>query len=174
MLSLFSIPYLRMRKQIANLITESRLLCSIFLLFCPVFSVRFSVLYLYCGFTDMVDGTVARKTNAAGAFGAKLDTAADLAFLTAALVKFLPVVSLPKWIWIWIGIIGWMKISCVAAGIVSGKKEILPHTVMNKVTGLLLFLLPMTLPFPVFPYSSVIVCATATFAALQEWFLRKK
>ena len=122
----------------------------------------------------MVDGTVARKTNAAGAFGAKLDTAADLAFLTAALVKVLPVVSLPKWIWIWIGIIGWMKISCVAAGIVSGKKEILPHTVMNKVTGLLLFLLPMTLPFSVFPYSSIIVCLTASFAALQEWFLRKK
>ncbi|MBQ1170728.1 MAG: CDP-alcohol phosphatidyltransferase family protein [Oscillospiraceae bacterium] len=163
-----------MRKQIANFLTGSRLLCSIFLLFFPVFSVGFSALYLFCGFTDMVDGTVARKTNAASAFGAKLDTAADLAFLTAATVKILPVVSLPIWIWIWIGMIGWMKISGITAGIVSGKKEILPHTVMNKVTGLLLFLLPMTLPFSVFPYSSIIVCLTASFAALQEWFLRKK
>ena len=160
-----------MRKQIANLLTGSRLFCSVVLLFCPVFTVGFSVLYLYCGFTDMVDGTVARKTNAASEFGAKLDTAADMVFLTAALVKILPSVSLPLWMWIWIGLIGLMKISSIAAAVVSGKKEILPHTVMNKVTGLLLFLLPMMRPFSVFHDCSIIVCIIATFAALQERYL---
>ena len=160
-----------MRKQIANLLTGSRLFCSVVLLFFPVFTVGFSFLYLYCGFTDMVDGTVARKTNAASEFGAKLDTAADMAFLAAALVKILPSVSLPLWMWIWIGLIGLMKISSIAAAVVSGKKEILPHTVMNKVTGLLLFLLPMTLPFSVFRDCSIIVCIIATFAALQERYL---
>jgi CDP-diacylglycerol--glycerol-3-phosphate 3-phosphatidyltransferase len=157
-----------MRKQIANLLTASRLFCSFLLLFCPVFSVAFSALYLFCGFTDMVDGTIARKTNAVSEFGAKLDTVADIAFLTAALAKILPVVSLPKWIWIWIGLIGLIKISTIAAAMVSGKKEILPHTVMNKVSGLLLFLLPMTLPYPAFYDCSIIVCVIATFAALQE------
>ena len=119
----------------------------------------------------MVDGTIARKTNAVSEFGAKLDTAADIAFLTAALVKILPAVSLPKWIWIWIGLIGLIKISTIAAAMVSGKKEILPHTVMNKVSGLLLFLLPMTLPYSVFHDCSIIVCVIATFAALQERYL---
>lgn len=157
-----------MRKQIANLLTASRLFCSFLLLFCPVFSVAFSALYLFCGFTDMVDGTIARKTNAVSEFGAELDTAADIGFLTAALVKILPAVSLPKWIWIWIGLIGLIKISSIAATMVSGKKEILPHTVMNKVSGLLLFLLPMTLPYSVFHDCSIIVCIITTFAALQE------
>ena len=119
----------------------------------------------------MVDGTIARKNNAASEFGAKLDTAADIAFLTAALVKILPAVSLPKWIWIWIGLIGLIKISTITAAMVSGKKEISPHTVMNKVTGLLLFLLPMTLPLSAFYDCSIIVCVIATFAALQERYL---
>ena len=160
-----------MRKQIANFLTANRLFCSFLLLFCPVFSVAFSALYLVCGFTDMLDGTIARKTNAVSEFGAKLDTAADIAFLTAALVKILPAVSLPKWIWIWIGLIGLIKISSIAAAMVSGKKEILPHTVMNKVSGLLLFLLPMALPYSVFHDCSIIVCVIATFAALQERYL---
>ena len=160
-----------MRKQIANLLTASRLFCSFLLLFCPVFSVGFSALYLFCGFTDMVDGTIARKNNAASEFGAKLDTAADIAFLTAALAKILPSVLLPKWIWIWVGLIGLIKFSTIAVAMVSGKKEILPHTVMNKVSGLLLFLLPMALPHSVFHDCSIIVCVIATFAALQERYL---
>ena len=37
----------------------------------------FYTLYLVAGVSDMIDGTVARKTGTAGAFGSKLDTAAD-------------------------------------------------------------------------------------------------
>ena len=38
----------------ANIITGSRILCSILMLFSPVFSVGFYVLYLLCGLTDMI------------------------------------------------------------------------------------------------------------------------
>jgi len=42
------------------------------------------------------------------------------------------------------------------------------HSVMNKATGVLLFLLPLTiLVFPL-KYSAIVVCAVATFAAIQE------
>lgn len=51
-----------MKKQIASIITVCRILGSIGLLFCPVFSASFYGLYLFCGLTDMVDGTIARKT----------------------------------------------------------------------------------------------------------------
>ena len=53
-----------MRKQTANVITTCRIVSSIYLLFCPVFSVRFYAVYLFCGFTDMIDGAIARKSNA--------------------------------------------------------------------------------------------------------------
>ena len=42
------------------------------------------------------------------------------------------------------------------------------HSIMNKATGLLLFLLPLGVPFPEFKYSAIVVCAIATLAAIQE------
>ena len=45
----------------ANIITVVRIICSIGLLFIPVFSPAFYVLYLIAGVSDMVDGTIARK-----------------------------------------------------------------------------------------------------------------
>ena len=54
-----------MKKHIANIITSCRILCSIIMMFFPVFSVMFYIMYLLCGLTDMIDGTIARKTNTA-------------------------------------------------------------------------------------------------------------
>ncbi|MBO4384239.1 MAG: hypothetical protein J5854_02305 [Clostridia bacterium] len=39
---------------------------------------------------------------------------------------------------------------------------------MNKATGKLLFVLPLTLAFIDLRYSGAIACAAATFAAIQE------
>ena len=46
----------------ANIITGIRIVISVFLLFCPVFSQVFYVLYITAGVSDMADGAVARKT----------------------------------------------------------------------------------------------------------------
>ena len=59
----------QMIKHIANIITSCRVLGSILLLFFPAFSVEFYMIYIICGLSDMIDGTVARKTNSARAFG---------------------------------------------------------------------------------------------------------
>ncbi len=86
-----------MRKQLANIITISRILCSIGLLCCPVFSFGFYAVYLFCGFTDTIDGTIARKTKTISEFGARIDTAADIVFVAVCLVKILPLIHLPAW-----------------------------------------------------------------------------
>ena len=52
-----------MRKNIANIITGSRIVFSLLLLFIPLTSAWFYALYLLCGLTDMIDGAVARKTD---------------------------------------------------------------------------------------------------------------
>ena len=67
-----------MKKYIANVLTACRILGSILLLFFPVFSVAFYIIYIFCGVSDMIDGTIARKTNSISKFGSKLDTIADL------------------------------------------------------------------------------------------------
>jgi CDP-diacylglycerol--glycerol-3-phosphate 3-phosphatidyltransferase len=51
------------------------------------------------------------------------------------------------------------------------KKQFLSlHTIMNKVTGLLLFLLPLTVSFVKLQYSAIAACSIATLAAIQEGF----
>jgi len=157
-----------MRKQTANIITSSRILCSICLWFCPMFSVSFYILYLFCGITDMVDGTIARKTNSDSEFGAKMDTVADFVFVAVCLAKILPLIYPPLWLWTWIAVIATIKIGNIIWGYVSKKQFTSLHTIMNKVTGLLLFLLPLTLSFAELKYSSLVVCSIATFSAIQE------
>ena len=157
-----------MKKHIANIITGSRIVLSLPLLFIPMTSAWFYALYLLCGLSDMIDGTVARRTNSASAFGARLDTVSDFVFMTVALIKFVPHLHIPVWLWIWIGVIAVIKLGNVAWGFVHTKKLILPHTVLNKVAGLLLFLLPVTLSFVDLTYTLPIVCTLATVAAIHE------
>ena len=157
-----------MKMQIANFITGTRILCSIALLFCPALSTSFYILYLVAGLTDMIDGAVARISGATSEFGAKLDTAADFVLVVVCLNKLLPLLSVPLWLWLWIGGIALIKAVNLLSGFVLQKGFVAMHTVMNKVTGILLFVLPLTLPVVELKHSAPLVCTMATFAAIQE------
>ena len=157
-----------MTKHIANILTGCRIFGSILLLFLPAFSFAFYIIYILCGFSDMIDGTIARKTNSTSKFGSQLDTIADFIFVAVSLFKLLPVIHIPGWLWIWGGAIAMIKISNIVWGYVSRKQFISIHTIMNKITGLLLFLLPLTLSFGELKYSSIAVCSIATISAIQE------
>lgn len=159
---------MRIKKQVANIVTSLRIICSVLILLCPAFSVCFYILYLLCGFTDMVDGAIARKNNAVSEFGARLDTIADIVFITVALVKLLPLVSIPNWLWMWIAVISIIKIGNVVCGFFYSKRLISLHTVLNRITGLLLFLLPLTLSLIDWKLGLMIVSPIATLAAIQE------
>lgn len=152
----------------ANIITGFRVLISIALLFCSVFSPVFYILYLTGGLSDMIDGTIARKMNTVTEFGARFDTAADFVFVVVCLIKLLPVISMPAWLCIWIVIIALIKIINIISGYIVQRKLVAVHSVMNKVTGLLLFILPLTFPIVPLKYLAIPVCAVATFAAVQE------
>ena len=157
----------------ANLITGFRVLISIALLFCPVFSPAFYVLYLIAGLSDMIDGTIARRTNTVSEFGARFDTAADFVFVVVCLIKFLPVISMPIWLWVWIVMIALIKILNIISGYIVQRMLAVVHSVMNKVTGVLLFILPLTFSIIPLTYSAIPVCAVATFSAVQEgYFIR--
>ena len=159
-----------MTKHIANILTGCRILGSILLLFFSAFSVAFYIIYLFCSFSDMIDGTIARKTNSTSKFGSQLDTIADFVFVVVTLFKLLPVIYIPGWLWIWGGVIAVIKISNIIWGYVSKKQFISLHTIMNKVTGLLLFLLPLTVSFAELQYIAIAVCSIATLSAIQEGF----
>ena len=157
-----------MKKKIANIITLCRMIGSIGLLFCPMFSACFYGLYIFCGLTDMVDGTVARKTGAASSFGARLDTVADFLFVIASFVKLIPVIRIPVWTWVWVAVIAVVKLVNLFWGILGRKQIPSLHTIANTATGLCLFLLPLTMPFADLRYTAPVVCVIATIAAIQE------
>ena len=155
----------------ANIITGARIVCSGFLLLCPLYSREFYLLYVAAGLTDVFDGFFARKTNTVSEFGARFDTAADFVLVAACLARLLPEARLPGWLLIWVGVIALVKAVNLVSGLVMRKKLVLPHTAANKVTGLVLFLLPLTMELIDIQYTAPFACAVATFAAVQEGHL---
>ena len=155
----------------ANIITGIRIAASAALLFCPALSPAFYVLYLVAGLSDAADGFVARKTSTVTAFGAKLDTVADGIFAAVCLYKLLPVLAVPGWLLGWIAGIAVIKAVNVLSGYVMRGQFVAVHSLLNKATGVLLFLIPLTFTWIEWRYSSAAACAVATIAAVQEGHL---
>ena len=152
----------------ANAITFFRIAAGMALLFCPVFSPAFYAFYISAGLSDMLDGFAARRTNTVSRFGARLDTMADFVLVVVCLIKLLPILSIPAWLYGWIGLIALIKAVNIISGFAVQKSFAAVHSVMNKATGALLFLLPLTIRVVPLKYSAVVVCAAATLAAIQE------
>ena len=159
-----------MRRQIANIITGGRIVGAIILLFVPVCSLCFFVVYLLCGFSDMIDGVVARKTLSNSRFSAKLDTVADLIFMVVAFYKLLPTIHISQWFWVWMLVIVTIKLSNIIWGLMRKKTLISVHSALNKATGFVLFLLPLTIQIVELNLSLTIACLLATIAAVHEGY----
>ena len=126
----------------------------------------FWVIYGLCGFSDMVDGYLARRLHAESKTGAVLDSVADICFVACCAIRLIPVLQIPTWLWIWAGVIVTIKIVNQVSALMVCKRFCFPHTMANKLTGLLLFIaVPMAF-WSIIPIA--IVAVVATFAAIQE------
>ena len=159
--------------QLPNIITMLRIAGSLGLLLCDVTGVVFWTIYGLCGISDIVDGWLARKLKYVTKKGALLDSLADICFVACCAWKFLPILDLPQWLWLWAGVIVAIKIVNQLSALVMYRRCCFPHTLANKATGFLLFVaVPMTV-WSIVPIA--IVAAIATFAAIHEgYFIRAK
>ena len=107
----------------ANVTTGIRILVSVDLLFCPVFSLIFYAVYLIAGLSDMADGIVARKTNSVSEFGSRFDSIADFVFVAVCLIKILPAIDIPIWLYVWTAVIFFVKIINIISGYAIGTKS---------------------------------------------------
>ena len=153
-------------KYLPNVISMLRMAGSFSLLFCDVKEWPFWTLYALCGLSDMLDGWLARKLQLESKTGSVLDSVADIIFVVCCAARLLPVVEIPVWLWIWAGVIVFVKIVNQVSALVVSKRFCFPHTLANKLTGFLLFLTVPTMFWSMIPIS--IVAAIATFAAVQE------
>ncbi len=162
-------------KHLPNAISALRFLGAVCLLFFGVERCVFWVIYCVCGLSDMADGYLARKLGCESKTGALLDSWADLVFVVCCCFQLIPVLAFPKWLWIWGGVIVAIKAINQISALVMCKKCVFPHTIANKISGLLLF---VGVPLTVFLESMVpmvIIAVVATFAAVQEGhFIRTK
>ena len=75
-------------KNLANYISLSRIVLAILLLFTKPLSFIFFITFIICGITDVLDGYIARTYGLSSDFGAKLDSFADIVFLSFLIVLF--------------------------------------------------------------------------------------
>ena len=160
-------------KNIANYISISRIIMSIALFIPKTFSIPFYIIYIYCGLTDIIDGFIARKYKITSQFGAKLDSIADIIFVFVSLLKIITVIEISIEIYIWIIIIVLIKVFNIILGYIQYKKLTLLHTIANKFTGLILFVIPLIIGVIDIRILEILICSIATFSAIQERYYIK-
>ena len=153
-------------KHIPNILSTLRFLGAACLLLSDPAGAAFWVIYGLCGISDMLDGYLARKLHAESKTGAVLDSVADICFIACCAIRLMPVVQIPTWLWIWAGVIVAIKIVNQVSALIVCKRFCFPHTMANKLTGLLLFIAVPTVFWSVVPIA--VVAGVATFAAIQE------
>lgn len=167
------------RKQCANIISTTRIAAAISLFFFNELRVLFVILYVYCGFTDFLDGKLARKLQITSTLGAALDTIGDvLTYL--AFVKILIIQSLvPLWAVVWYIV---AMLGNVIAGFIAKKRFgqfYLIHSLFGKILGVALFTLPLWLKLTekLPNYNSVclsVICIIATISAFETIYIQLK
>lgn len=136
-----------MKKQFFNLpncITFFRIIGTLCLLFMPACSTMFLLIYTLAGLTDVLDGWLARKTGTSSAWGAKLDSMADLLFYAVMFIKILPMLwmKLSVGTWYAIGVILFLRVSAYTVAAIRYRQFGFLHTYLNKLTGLAVFAIP--------------------------------
>lgn len=134
------------KKYIPNIITFSRIVLCVALIFIkPAMGIISFIVYCVAGFTDMIDGTLARKIpNAQTKIGSDLDAFADMFLIVVGVFILMPAMDI--WNWLWpavIAILVFKILSASISGLIKHKKVLFTHTQANKLAALFLFIAPI-------------------------------
>lgn len=163
-----------MKKQIANMISASRILAAAVLFFFSTITGAFLAIYFYCGFSDLIDGPVARKTGSVSVIGALLDTVGDI-LTYLALTKIMILQRLvPLWI------IAWMlgtAVGFAASGFIALKRHgkfSLVHSLFGKILGGSVFVMPFAQKLNFGVLWMAVICTVSSIAAIESIVIQLK
>lgn len=159
-----------MKKHLPNLITLSRIVSALALLPIHAFSQAFFVIYTYCGVSDVLDGALARVLHSADENGARLDSISDIVFYAVAAFKILPVLcsKLTPLIWCIIASSALLRMISYAVAKIKYHRFASLHTYMNKLTGVLVFIVPYIIFLPFAGPACLIISVMAVLASAEE------
>ncbi len=158
------------RAWIPNSLTALRFFGGIALIFLPLPSISFYIVYSICGLTDLLDGFLARRLKTASAFGAKLDSVADLTFYFVSLLRMLPHLrrQLPGWIWYAVGAILALRLAAYLVAAFRLHRFAAVHTMANKATSALVFGVGPMLQMPWLTAYCLVLAAVAAYSSAEE------
>ncbi len=159
-----------MVRSIPNMITSLRIIGTVLLLFIEPLTLPFYIIYTVSGFSDALDGFIARRFHLTSDFGTHLDSFADLLFYTVMLFRIFPVLwgALPMWIWYCVGAVLLIRVASYITAGIKYHRFATAHTYLNKATGALVFLAPYFVTLPFFLVFCVTVCAVGATASGEE------
>ena len=102
------------------------------------------------------------------AFGAKLDSIADVIFLSAVIIVLVPIIKISSWVWICAVVVAFIRILSYLIGLKKFCTFTSLHTYANKLTGLLLFVIPVFYVIFNFNITAIIVSISAVLSSIEE------
>ncbi|EET87224.1 CDP-alcohol phosphatidyltransferase [Clostridium carboxidivorans P7] len=155
-------------RNIPNLITTTRILGTIVLVFIKPFSQAFFIIYFICGISDVLDGMIARKMNLVSKNGQILDSIADFFMVIVLLFIFMFNFKFPLLVVYWVVIIAVIRLASLSVGFIRYKQITFLHTYANKLTGMALFCLPFIYIGLGLHTATILVCFIASISAVEE------
>ena len=134
----------KIMKYVPNALSISRVIAAAFLFtFDSFYDPVFLTIYIYCAFSDFIDGKIARKFHCESKLGAALDSIGDGMTYIPLLVILVKQRMVPGFIVIWL--VADILLALLGAFIALGrfKKFFIPHTYVGKLLGAVIFVLPI-------------------------------
>ena len=139
-----------------------------------IFTTLFLVIYVLCGFTDLIDGPIARKTNSSSTLGATLDTVGDVGTYLALTKILIKNKLVPDYILVWIISAGVLFGACALVSKKRFNKTYLPHTYLGKIFGGTVFVLPIAMQVVDGAIWMAVICTIATIHVLELFIVQIK
>ena len=162
-----------MKKHIPNILSASRIIAAAYLFtFKDFYSPVFLGIFIFCAFTDFLDGKLARKFHCESMLGSALDTIGD-ALTYFSLIKILVVEKMiPMEIFMWLLVLVAICFVGALIPLIKFKKMFSPHTVLSKFLGAGLFLMPIAVQAISPTTYLIILAAYATICAVEVFSIQ--
>ena len=163
-----------MKLDLPDILSLSRVVGAVLLLFTTPLSLLFLAVYGYCCITDVLDGFLARRSRSENRQGQILDSTADIVLTVCLLACLIPFLPWEGWMITWIAIIAVIRIISLGIGSMRFGQIALLHTYGNKLSAFLRYLAPFLLAFVDLTPMMVVLCTITTLTSLEDLCINLK
>ena len=157
-------------KHLPNILSVSRMLVSVIMIFLINAPLWFIFAYFVCGISDVADGYIARRFNATSKLGSFLDSLSDLVFWVIILYLAITFIRFQTYMIVVMILVSCIRITSLLYTKYKFNSWSIMHTILNKLTGILVYLfLPVCFVVGYVPiWIAVFVFTIAIFSAFEE------